>query len=51
MLLVTYKGELIAIVDGVDHIYLAEWVEELLKVFAEDPTSDPRCAFLLCPVP
>ena len=41
---IRYRGELIAIVDGVDHVYLTDWAEELLRVFAEEPRSDPRCA-------
>lgn len=43
---IRYKGELIAIVDGLDHVYLTEWAEDLLRVFVTDPCSDPRCAFV-----
>ena len=43
---IRYRGELIAIVDGVDHVYLTEWAEDLLRVFVTDPCSDPRCKYI-----
>ena len=43
---IRYKGELIAVVDGVEHTYLTEWAEELLHIFVTDPCSDPRCAYV-----